>query len=479
MRSSPAIVARRGVPAQGIARRRACISVRGTGLKAPWGSADHLYVGEDGIIRVTDADRAEARESVRAASRGTTIGGIGLVLLATFAGVVLSEALFPSLSGVVQALAAAAIAGVLMLPLLLGVAGTAKRRAVQAGSEDAAKERTMQAEARRRGFETKLSRALEMCDDEVAAYDVVERAMRTAAPDAPVELLLADNSHAHLERVVVSAPDGQQPGCPVDSPDGCVAGRRAQTQVFRDSESLDACPMLRGRERGRCSSVCVPVSIMGRTVGVVHTTGPVDAPLDDESVQALQTLANQSGNRLGMLRVMAETQLQASTDGLTGLVNRRTFENRMRQLHADGTEITVLMADLDHFKKLNDAHGHEAGDRALRIFSEVMRNAMRADDVACRYGGEEFAVLLPSTDLQDAIDIAVRIRSALAQNAERGDAPTFTASIGIACSTDAADLEDLVHRADRAMFAAKAAGRDAICIDGHAMPVSSTLAAIG
>ena len=151
-----------------------------------------------------------------------------------------------------------------------------------------------------------------------------------------------------------------------------------ETQVFPDSEDLDACPMLRGRERGRCSGVCVPVSIMGRTVGVVHATGPVGEPLDDDAVAALQTLANQAGNRVGMLRVMAETQLQASTDGLTGLVNRRSLENRMRQLRAEGTDFAVVMADLDHFKMLNDTHGHEAGDRALRIFSETLRHELRS-----------------------------------------------------------------------------------------------------
>jgi diguanylate cyclase (GGDEF)-like protein len=248
--------------------------------------------------------------------------------------------------------------------------------------------------------------------------------------------------------------------------------------VFADSEDLDSCPMLRGRERGRCSGVCVPVSIMGRTVGVVHATGPVNEPLEDEAVQGAQTLANQAGNRLGMLRVMAETQLQASTDGLTGLVNRRSLENRMRRLRADGMAFAFVMADLDHFKVLNDTYGHEAGDRALRIFSETLRLELRADDTACRYGGEEFAVVLPGVDLHEAVDVSERIRQALATTSGRGDVPVFTASFGIAHSTDAGDLDDLVGRADRAMFAAKTAGRDRICLDGHSTPVVAGLSAL-
>src|SRR5262249_11944419 len=168
------------------------------------------------------------------------------------------------------------------------------------------------------------------------------------------------------------------PGCPVASPDECVAARRAQTQVFPDSENLDACPMLRGREHGRCSGVCVPVSIMGRTVGVLHSVGAPGAPMDDEQVQRLQTIANFSGNRLGMLRVMAETHLQAATDGLTGLVNRRSLENSLRHMANEGTEYTFVMADLDHFKQLNDSHGHETGDRALRVFADTLRKELRA-----------------------------------------------------------------------------------------------------
>jgi len=218
---------------------------------------------------------------------------------------------------------------------------------------------------------------------------------------------------------------------------------------------------------------------MGRTVGVIHTTGPVDEVPDDLAVQALQTLANHAGNRLGMLRVMSETQLQASTDGLTGLVNRRTMENRVRQLRANGTEFAFIMADLDHFKVVNDTHGHEAGDKALRIFAETLRLELRAEDVACRYGGEEFVVVLPGVDAHGAIDVSERIRTALAATVGRGDTPTYTSSFGISHSTETADLDDLVHRADRAMFAAKQAGRDRICLDGHTVPVAPTLTALG
>ena len=157
-----------------------------------------------------------------------------------------------------------------------------------------------------------------------------------------------------------------------------------------------------------------------------------------------------------MLRIMAETQLQAMTDGLTGLMNRRSFENRARALRSNGVDYAFVMADLDHFKGLNDAHGHETGDRALRVFAETLRESVRTEDLVCRYGGEEFTVLLPGVDLAEAVEIMERVRETLARTTRRGDVPSFTASYGVAESNVAADFEDLLLRADRALFAAKA-----------------------
>ena len=222
-------------------------------------------------------------------------------------------------------------------------------------------------QVRRQEFETRLANTLEMADGEAEVIDVVERAFVSTLPDSPIELLLADNSHAHLSRMAVSSPTGEPPMCGVDSPDHCPAARRAQVQRFTDSEALDACPKLRGREQGACSAVCVPVSIMGRTVGVLHATGEPGVSFDETSIQDLATLANLSGARIGLLRMVADTQLQAATDSLTGLLNRRSLENRVRALRADHTLFSVVIADLDHFKALNDTYGHETGDRALRL----------------------------------------------------------------------------------------------------------------
>ena len=193
-----------------------------------------------------------------------------------------------------------------------------------------------------------------------------------------------------------ASPTGAPPNCCVDSPDHCPATRRAQVQRFADSEELDACPKLRGRPEGAVSAMCVPVSIMGRSVGVIHVTGEQHTAFSENTVQDLETLAKLSGTRIGLLRVMAETQLQATTDSLTGLLNRRSFEHRVAAVRRDEPNVVIAMADLDHFKLLNDSYGHETGDRALRLFAQVLRESLRTQDLVCRHGGKSSPSLFPT-----------------------------------------------------------------------------------
>src|SRR5207249_5199383 len=143
-----------------------------------------------------------------------------------------------------------------------------------------------------------LVEALEMADEEQSTYEVVERAMVEVSEQTPMELLISDSSRAHLERVATS-PTAGAPSCPVESPFSCVAVRRGNPVVFDSSESLNACPKLRDRPDGECSAVCVPVSFMGRALGVLHTTGEVGKPLAPEQVAQLTTLATQAGARIG------------------------------------------------------------------------------------------------------------------------------------------------------------------------------------
>lgn len=320
-------------------------------------------------------------------------------------------------------------------------------------------------QGRRQDFETRLSNALEMADGEGEVLDVVERAFQATVPDSPAELLLADNSHAHLARMATHAPSGAVPMCSVDSPDHCPAARRAQLQRFNDSAAIDACPKLRDRGEQGCSALCVPVSVMGRTVGVIHTVAEVGSTPSDAMIQDLGTLAKLAGARIGVLRMMAETQIQASTDSLTGLLNRRAMENSVRGLGDQPGWSTVVMADLDHFKTLNDTYGHETGDRALRTFAQILRDSVRHDDLVARYGGEEFAMVLPNCPLPQAAQMLNRVRANYITALQAAGLPLVTASFGVVSRHPDEDLATSLGRADVAMFRAKQEGRDRIVVD--------------
>ncbi len=323
-------------------------------------------------------------------------------------------------------------------------------------------EAELREKASRDGFATQLAEALEMADEEADVCNVVEEAMGTLSEATPMELLLSDSSRASLRRVASN--DGiDPPGCPVRSPFSCVAVRRGSAVTFESSGHLNACPHLRGRPSGPCSAVCVPVSFMGRSLGVLHTTGADGEAPGAERVERLRTLAAQAGARIGTVRAFQKTQLQASTDSLTGLINRRSAEEQMRSLLRSRRPFALALGDLDHFKQLNDTHGHEAGDRALRLFADTARRSIRDLDTIARWGGEEFVVLLPDLDRFGAVEVLERMRSALGR-AHPGETPRFTVSFGVSDTQQAQSASLLFRVADEGLYAAKLAGRDRVSI---------------
>ena len=165
-----------------------------------------------------------------------------------------------------------------------------------------------------------------------------------------------------------------------------------------------------------------------------------------------------------------ELERLSQYDELTGLCNRRHFMSLARhelgRSQRYGGKLSLLMVDIDHFKRVNDSHGHRTGDLVLAAVSEQIRKALRDADIAGRLGGEEFAVMLPETGLGGAILVAERLRQQIATQAiDIGDGQTLqcTLSIGVACLDDATiDLEKLLHRADTALYSAKNGGRNKV-----------------
>jgi diguanylate cyclase (GGDEF)-like protein len=167
-----------------------------------------------------------------------------------------------------------------------------------------------------------------------------------------------------------------------------------------------------------------------------------------------------------LLRLLAE---RAEIDGLTGLGNRAQFTRRMAQELSEnqryGHPLALALLDADHFKKINDSFGHPAGDEVLTGISRLLQRSLRASDVPCRFGGEEFAVIMPSTTPADAAAVCDRIRQALQATVwERHPDHTVTISVGVAGVEGASAMtaEQLVETADRALYEAKRGGRNAV-----------------
>ena len=163
-------------------------------------------------------------------------------------------------------------------------------------------------------------------------------------------------------------------------------------------------------------------------------------------------------------------QLLANTDALTGALNRRHFMEMgtlmLARASHDESPMSVLMLDIDDFKKINDRHGHQAGDEVLRMFARICVKTLRPTDMLARWGGEEFVALLPATAPADAVRISARLCAAIAQGSVDTDrnAPIgVTVSVGVAASLDgSARLEELLSRADAAMYEAKLAGKNGV-----------------
>jgi diguanylate cyclase (GGDEF)-like protein len=237
-----------------------------------------------------------------------------------------------------------------------------------------------------------------------------------------------------------------------------------------------------GYGRWSCSSatgaLCAPVLGPGETIGLVHLRFdeathvlPVhDAALWDERDQITVTAAEYVGLALVNLQLRTALQQQSIRDPLTGLFNRRfmeeTLTREIRRAHRHQTTVSVLMLDIDHFKIFNDRRGHAAGDVVLRDFGALLADSIRGADIACRYGGEEFTILLPDTTTAGARhkagELLDRIR-ALHLTFNGHDVGGVTASVGVATYPSHGEHADtLLRAADAALYAAKQAGRNRV-----------------
>jgi diguanylate cyclase (GGDEF)-like protein len=220
---------------------------------------------------------------------------------------------------------------------------------------------------------------------------------------------------------------------------------------------------------GRAESLlAVALRTRKAVLGAIVLTGKRGA-FDSAASRVLTILANQAAGALHAARLVKDAELHAMLDGLTALSNRRAFDENLKQAIAredrqSGT-FCLLLCDIDHFKKLNDTFGHPAGDAALKHTARVLQRLLRKGDQASRYGGEEFAIILPATALAGAEHLAERLRAEVekAHLVAEGARLSVTISVGVALwPQDGKDPAALLASADRALYAAKAGGRNRV-----------------
>jgi diguanylate cyclase (GGDEF)-like protein len=217
------------------------------------------------------------------------------------------------------------------------------------------------------------------------------------------------------------------------------------------------------------SRMCIPLVSFGQTLGILALDSAMPDAFRDGDLQSLESVADICATAIQNAHYVERVKQLAYLDGLTGIFNRRFFELRIMEeierARRYGTGMAVIMADIDQFKRLNDEFGHVLGDEVLRQVSSLFHQQLRKIDVVCRYGGEEFGILLTQTNAHHAMNIAEKLRKMVAGWQFPGVPRMVTISAGTAAFPDHGTTRDaLVRAADSALYAAKQAGRNRVCL---------------
>jgi diguanylate cyclase (GGDEF)-like protein len=322
---------------------------------------------------------------------------------------------------------------------------------------------------------SELGSLLQACASREEVFRLIPERLRRLFSGASGSISLLSRSRDRLESVA------EWGICLTDrifKPEQCWAVRRGRTHTHLGGPSDPRCSHLLGEG----PSVCIPLVASGEAIGMlsIQNNDPLspipDHYQDTDSFvrrrQIAATVAEYIAVAVANLNLRESLRLEAIRDPLTGLYNRRYMQEFLdRELLSARRKrrpLSVMMLDLDHYKRYNDTFGHSAGDRALAAVGQTLLRCVRAEDIACRYGGEEFALILPECSLQQAAvraeEICRRVREYRADPDEQTTG-TITVSIGVAAFDETTDRVDLLLKcADDALYEAKRAGRDRVVV---------------
>jgi diguanylate cyclase (GGDEF)-like protein/PAS domain S-box-containing protein len=318
---------------------------------------------------------------------------------------------------------------------------------------------------------------LECCGTTQEACAVVAQSVQKLLPEAHSGTLYLFKSSRNLVEAVARW-GGDSVSESVFSPDACWSLRRGQPHWNELAGGVNCTHLAVGSTK-KC--LCVPMVGQGDTLGVLHlefaghaeprTDAASENPQDSQQ-RIATTVAGQIALSLASLRLRETLRDQSIRDPLTGLFNRRfmeeSLEREMQRAVRKNHPVSVLFVDLDHFKRFNDTFGHDAGDLVLRSIADLFRSIFRVDDVVCRYGGEEFGIILPESSAENAAIRANGLREAtkrLEVRYKNQTLGTITLSIGVATFPDHGQTsEALLKAADQCLYRSKAGGRDLVTV---------------
>ena len=364
--------------------------------------------------------------------------------------------------------------GLLVVTLVYLRMGREIRRRAHAerGSADAnARLRESVAELERRGAGlAELNRyggLLLSCSSTDEAVDLTSRLLGRLLPEAGGTVYRIKASADYAEAITQWGVHAAH-SAPLVSPPECWALRRGRVHRGGSAGDGPGCMHIEAPAvEVSVATACVPLAAQGTQLGFIYLSSH-EAPAEGQ-MALVQAAAEQLSMALHNLHLQERLRLQSIREPLTGLYNRRYLEESLaRELgrcERRQLPLSLLMLDLDHFKAFNDLHGHAGGDALLAGFGQLLQQHARAEDIPCRYGGEEFTLILPEADAAAALACAQRIVEAVRHMRVQhhgGELPAVTVSVGLATWQPGEDGAGLMRRADAALYRAKRAGRDRV-----------------
>ena len=314
-----------------------------------------------------------------------------------------------------------------------------------------------------------LQANLQICVNAPEAYEVLGGYAQKFIPHSAGAVFAIDSSR-NLMGVMASWGDSLSPTQHILSPEDCCAMRGGRLHLQVETSRGLTCRHFSGSIPE--AYVCLPLAALGETLGILHISTESSNQLSASRLAMIQQAGEYAALRLANLRLREKLHDQSIRDPLTGLYNRRFLEATLEQeLHRSGrhhTGLGVIMADIDKFKVFNDSFGHTAGDIVLKEVAAMLRRSVRTEDIVCRYGGEEFLIVLPDSSLQSVSERAEQLRDSIAKLdlQHAGHAlGKVTASFGISFSQDGVLTPEILLRyADEALYESKRRGCNCVSL---------------